>query len=131
MKNSFKTVWAIALVILVSLSSCKKDDDPTPLSCNLATASAEFSEDSIDVTYKLEATGDAKISSFFYYDETGKVELQNPDFPKEIKITLTQQKSMQAGAVGNVTNGSIKVSFKATTETSNYEGIDQCSQSTN
>lgn len=131
MKLSFKPFWAVALVILVSLSACKKDDDTKALSCNLQTAASEFSEASIVVTYKLENTGDAKVASFFYYDETGKIEVQNPTLPWEQQVTLTTQKTMQAGATGNVTNGSIKVSFKATTSNSSYEGSDFCSQSTN
>jgi hypothetical protein len=131
MKNITKLFFSTLLVVAVAFTSCKKDDETEPLSCNLATASTTFSEESINVTYKLEATGDYVISSFFYYDETGKVEMQNPAVPQEITVTLSDQKTMQAGAVGNVTNGSIKASFKATTETSVYEGIDQCSQSTN
>jgi len=35
---------------------------------------------------------------------------------------------MQTGATGNVTNGSIKVSYKAQSSNSTYEGIDQCEQ---
>jgi|GEM_PF-1595627 len=131
MNFSIKSVWAVALVILVSLSACKKDDDPEALSCNLQTASSVFTEASIVVTYKLENTGDAKVTSFFYYDETGKIEVQNPTLPLEKQVSLTNQKTMQAGALGNVTNGSIQVSYKATTSNSSYQGSDMCSQSTN
>lgn len=129
MNLSIKSIWAVALIIFVSLSACKKDDDPKALTCNLQTAASEFSEPSIVVTYKLVNTGDAVVSSFFYYGETGKIEVQNPDLPKEIQVTLTDQKTMQAGAVGTTTNGSIEVSFKATTANSSYEGSDFCSQS--
>jgi len=129
MNLSFKSIWALALILLVSLSACKKDDKVNALNCNLETAATEFSEDSIFVTYKLESTGDAKVTSFFYYDETGKVEVQNPTLPTEIQVTLTFQKMMQAGAKGSTTNGSIKASYKATTANSSYEGSDFCSQS--
>ncbi|MBG0782660.1 MAG: hypothetical protein H0S84_10355 [Bacteroidales bacterium] len=130
MKNIITLFFSILLITAVSFSSCKKDDETDPLSCDLETASTSFEEASLNVTYKLEASGDYTISSFFYYDESGKVELQNPE-PQEITVSLSNQKNMQAGAVGNVTDGSIKVSYKATTETTIYEGIDQCSQSTN
>ncbi len=130
MKNFTTLFFSILLITAISFSGCKKDEETDPLSCNLQTASTTFSEETINVTYKLEASGDYTISSFFYYDESGKVEMQNPA-PQEITVSLSNQKIMQAGAVGNVTNGSIKVSFKATTETSIYEGIDQCSRSTN
>ncbi|MBZ0242516.1 MAG: hypothetical protein K8F24_04815 [Bacteroidales bacterium] len=131
MKLSFKSFWAVALLILISLSACTKDDDVKALSCNLTTAASEFSNESIDVIYRLEATGDAKVSSFFYFDETGKVEVQNPSLPTEIQVTLTNQKTIQAGAIGNVTNGSIKASYKATALGVHLEGSDFCSQSTN
>lgn len=131
MKLSFKPLWALALVILVSLSSCKKDDDPTSLSCDLQTAAIEFNETSISITYKLKNTGDAKVASLFYYDETGKVEVQNPTMPWEMTLTLTNQKTMQAGAKGNVTNGSIEVSYLASIPGSRYESSDFCSQSSN
>jgi len=129
MKVSFKSIWAVALILLVSLSACKKDDKVNTLSCNLETAATEFSEDSIFVTYKLESTGDAKVTSFFYYDETGKVEVQNPTLPTVIQVNLTYQKTMQAGAKGNTSNGSIKASFKATAPGASYESSDYCSQS--
>lgn len=133
MKLSYKSIWAVALVMFISFSACKKDEDkdPEPMSCDLKTMAAEFSEESILVTYKLENTGDAKVTSFFYYDESGKVEVQNPASPSEIKVTLTDQKTMQTGAVGNVINGSISVSFEAKSQNTTYESSDFCSRSSN
>jgi len=133
MKLSFKTFWAVALVLLISFSACKKDDDKKsePMTCDLETMAKKFDEESLVVTYKLENTGDAKVTSFFYYDESGKVEVQNPSLPYEIRVTLTNQKSMQTGAVGSVTNGSIEVSFESKGQGYSYEGSDFCSRSSN
>ncbi len=46
--------------------------------------------------------------------------MQNPEVPQNFTVTLSSQKKMEAGAVGNVTNGYIKVSFEATAPGSEY-----------
>lgn len=131
MKSSFKAIFAVAFIILFSLSSCKKNSSgPTVKNCSLVTPTSQFSEASISITYKMEITGDADVTSVFYYDETGKVVVQNPTFPFLIPTILTNQKTMQIGATGNVTNGSIKVSYEAFGNGRTYSGNDICSQGT-
>ncbi|HOI31966.1 MAG: hypothetical protein PHG67_07395 [Bacteroidales bacterium] len=126
-----KILLSSIFLMILSFSSCKKDDEISPMSCNLKTSSTEFTEESINVTYKLEVDGDYTVTSFFYYDETGKVEMQNPEVPQNFTVTLSSQKKMEAGAVGNVTNGFIKVSFEAIAPGSEYKSSDLCSQSSN
>jgi hypothetical protein len=120
----------LLLVVLVFLAiSCKKDKEADPLSCNLETAASEFVEESLQVTYELRASGDYNIASFYYYDESGRIEMENPTVPQDIEVTLTSQKKMQAGATGTVKNGFIEVSYAAETESTTYEGSDRCEQS--
>jgi hypothetical protein len=128
MKSSMKSIWAVALVMLISFSACEDNKDPEDTGCNLETNASEFSEESLNVTYKIIATGDVKVTSFFYFDETGKVEVQNPTLPYEKEVTLSSQKTIQASALGKVTNGSIKVSYKGIGQNTTYESYDICAQ---
>ncbi len=126
MKYLFKK-WNLLFVALLVLG-CSKSSDISDLSCQLQTNKTVVEVNSIDVTYSLEAEGDYKVVSFYYYDESGKVVLQNPEVPYEFTVTLTDQKTIEAGAQGSVKNGSIKVSYKATSDTAVYQGLDQCEQ---
>lgn len=119
--------WNLLFMALLILG-CSKSNDTTDLSCQLQTNTTVFEGSSIDVTYSLGAEGDYTIKSLYYYDESGKVELQNPAVPFELTVTLTQQKTIEAGALGSVKNGLIKVSYKATSDTAVYQGLDQCEQ---
>ncbi|GAB1404592.1 MAG: hypothetical protein PHX54_13345 [Lentimicrobiaceae bacterium] len=131
MKLSLKVLQAATLVLLILSTSCKDDKDPVVQECNLETSTAEFEEASMNVTYTIETTGDAEVSKFTYYDETGKMEIEKPDLPYEKEILLTTQKTIQAKALGKVTNGSIKISFKGVGLNSSYEGSDECSHTSN
>lgn len=113
---------------LIFIAGCQKNQETTDMSCQLQTNTTVFEESSLDVTYKLEASGDYTISSFYYYDETGKVVLQNPAVPFEITVSLAAQKTVEAGAAGSVKNGSIEASYKATGDSAVYIGLDQCEQ---
>lgn len=126
--KTIKLYLLFALTLLIA-QSCKKDKEADPLSCNLETAVSEFVEENLTVTYTLRASGDYTISTFYYYDETGRVELSNPSVPQELVVNLAGQKKMQAGATGTVKNGFIEVSFLAETESTKYEGSDRCEQS--
>lgn len=128
MKSSFKSVWTVALVLLISFSACKDDKDQEDLGCILETKVSEFKEESINIIYKIGVTGDVKVTSFSYFDETGKVEVQNPTLPYEKEVTLSSQKTIQASALGKVTNGSIKVSYKGIGQNTTYESYDICAQ---
>lgn len=125
-----KTHW-LFLVLIISFTSCEKEKSIEKFTCNLLTISNVVAEETIEVTYKLEATGDYTISYWFYMDENGKVELFNPEVPSEIKVSLSHLKKMQSGAAGSVTEGSIKISYTAISATSSYIGIDQCEQKVN
>lgn len=119
----------VSVLLLVS-ASCNKAREADPLGCNLNTAAAVFEEDSISVTYNLAAGGNATLSLFYYFDESGKVEVSNPEFPQTITVQLSSQKTMQAGARGTVKNGFIAVSYEAVSDSTVYSGSDRCEQST-
>lgn len=123
-----KLLLLFALTLLM-VQSCKKDKEADPLSCNLDTAVSEFVEENLTVTYSLKAGGDFNINTFYYYDETGRVELSNPSITQDIVVNLAEQKKMQAGATGTVNNGFIEVNYSAVTENSTYSGSDRCEQS--
>lgn len=124
-----KSNYFLIVVFILFANSCNKDKEADPLSCKLETAESEFVEENLTVTYTLRASGDYNISTFYYYDETGRVELSNPSLPQELVVNLAGQKKMQAGATGTVKNGFIEVSFLAETESTKYEGSDRCEQS--
>jgi hypothetical protein len=127
-------VRAIRLVMMVTLSaglllvSCQDETEIKQMNCHLLTAALEFTEDSIQVMYRFEAKGDCEPESFFYYTDSQKVTINNPDTLAEVYTTLSTQKWIQAGAVGTTMNGSIKVSFKAVALSKTYEAMDQCQQ---
>lgn len=121
----------IVFVILLSgfLISCQEPMEIERLSCNLETARIKFTEDSLQVLYRLETEGDFELKSFYYQSEEGKVTINNPDTLVEIFITLSSQKELFAGATGSALNGGIKVSYKAVgPEGKTYEAMDQCFQ---
>jgi hypothetical protein len=124
-KYLFFVVFFIALSMTIS---CEKIVEIPKYTCNLQTISNINSLDQIEVTYKLEATGDYIVSSWYYYGENGKVEINQPAIPSEIVVTLSNQKLLQAGAVGEIINGSISVSYNALAADTSFYGIDQCVQ---
>lgn len=129
MRNTFFFL-SLTLIAAFIITSCDKENDAQPMSCDLETANTQFTEDSIEVTYTLEVSGDYQVATFYYYDETGKVIVDNPTGPKSITVALTNQKLLKAGAEGHVKNGALKVSFTAQTNTNLYTGSDQCEQTT-
>ncbi len=119
----------ILVVSVVLLLACNKEKEADSLSCNLETVPSQFDEDSLEVTYKLEADGEYTLTLFYYYDESGRVEIDNPSLPQEIKVSLSEQKTIMTGARGSVKNGHIEVSYEANTSSSSYSGSDRCQQS--
>jgi hypothetical protein len=127
----FKMLQFTCLIALASsllLSSCQDEMVSQQMNCQLLTAPIQFTEDSIQVVYRLEAKGDCELESFFYNIDSQKVTIPNPDTIVEVFVTLSAQKSIQAGAVGTAMDGSIRVSFKATGIDKTYEAMDQCQQ---
>ncbi|NOU46739.1 MAG: hypothetical protein HOO86_06725 [Bacteroidales bacterium] len=128
---NFKMLWFTCLIALVTtllLSSCQDEMVSQQMNCQLLTAPIQFAEDSIQVVYHLEAKGDCELESFFYNTDNQKVTITNPDTIVEVFVTLSAQKSIQAGAFGTAMDGSIRVSFKATGIGKTYEAMDQCQQ---
>lgn len=124
-----KQIFFIGLLVALTIVlSCEKTVEIPKYTCNLQTISNINILDQIEVTYKLEATGDYIVSSWYYFGENGKVEISQPSLPSEIKVTLSSQKLLRAGAVGEITNGSISVSYNATAADTTFFGIDQCVQ---
>jgi len=80
------------------------------------------------VVYTLEAQGNYTVESFYYYDESGKVTINNPQIPSSITITLSSQKIMQAGASASVTEGIVQIGFIAQSNLNVYESGDLCQQ---
>lgn len=114
--------------VLIVLISCGKEKEVPEWDCQLQTFENTVSQDQLQVVYKLEAQGEFTVASWYYYGVNGKTEVLNPQLPSEINVTLSSQQKMQAGAVGKVINGSIKVGYKATTADTTYIGVDQCLQ---
>ncbi|MBU1010471.1 MAG: hypothetical protein KKD74_10070 [Bacteroidetes bacterium] len=124
-------LFVLLTFVATSIStSCIKEKETQPMSCVLETANAVFTEASIEVTYTLEVSGDYQVASFYYYDETGKVIIENPTGHSSITVALTNQKLLKAGAEGSVKTGAMKVSYTAQTNTNLYTGSDQCVQTT-
>ena len=126
-RNNWFTFF-IAIPFLAFLGSCQDEVEIKQMNCHLLTAALEFTEDSIQVLYRLEAKGDTELESFFYYLNEEKVTISHPDTLVEVFTTLSTQKWIQAGAIGTTMDGSIKVSFKAVGLTKSYEAMDQCEQ---
>lgn len=128
MKKYKLFVNVVITSIIFVFSACEKPAVIENYTCNLQTISKTFVQPEIEVIYKLEAKGTANVTSWYYWGVAGKVEINNPTVPSEVKLILSTQKKMQAGAIGNISEGSIKVSFKAVSADSSYTGIDQCEQ---
>jgi outer membrane biogenesis lipoprotein LolB len=114
--------------IIMILAACGKEAEVPEWSCDLKTFENTVNQDQLQVVYKLEANGDYTLASWFYYSENGRIEVTNPLVPSEITVTLSAQQKMQAGAIGKVINGRIKVGYKAITADTTYIGVDQCVQ---
>lgn len=123
-----QTFFIGLLVALTIVLSCEKPVEIPKYTCNLQTISNINILDQIEVIYKLEATGDYTVSSWYYFGENGKVEISLPSLPSEIVVTLSNQKLLRAGAIGELVNGSISVSYKAVAADTSFFGIDQCFQ---
>jgi hypothetical protein len=128
-KHILHGIVASGLLLLGFFVSCQKPVEVQTLSCNLETARIKFTEDSLQVLYRLETAGDFELKSFYYQSEEGKITINNPDTLIEIFITLSSQKEIYAGATGSARNGGIKVSYKAIGPAGKtYEAMDQCIQ---
>lgn len=123
-----RLAYLIGLSLIMLSFSCQDEVEIKQMNCHLLTAALEFTEDSIQVVYRLEAKGDTELESFFYYIDEKKVTINDPDTLVEIFTTLSTQKWIQTGAIGKTMDGSIKVSFKAVGLTKSYEAMDQCEQ---
>jgi hypothetical protein len=124
-----KQIFFIGLLVALTLIlSCEKTVEIPKYTCNLQTISNINILEQIEVTYKLEATGDYTVSSWYYFGENGKVEISLPSLPSEIVVTLSSQKLLRAGAIGEIVNGSISVSYNAVAADTSFFGIDQCFQ---
>ena len=128
-KLIFHGIFVLGILLFGFLVSCQKPIEVQTLSCNLETARIKFTEDSLQVLYRLETAGDFELKSFYYQSEEGKIIINNPDTLIEIFITLSTQKEIYAGATGTARNGGIKVSYKAIGPAGKtYEAMDQCIQ---
>jgi len=127
-----KTHLLIALLVfLISqllMASCQDKTDIQRMDCQLLTAAIGFTEDSIQVVYRLEAKGNCSVESFFYYVDNQKIIINKPDTLVEVFTRLHAQRFIQVGATGTSMDGSIKVSFKAVGIDKTYEAMDQCRQ---
>ncbi len=121
--------YILLFLFTLTIIACNKEKEADPMHCELETISTEFEGEQIEVTYTLEASGDYVLHSFFYYDESGLVSQEAPAAPQTIKVMLNEQKTMQAGATGEVRNGMISVKFQAVSDTLVYQGSDRCQQS--
>lgn len=126
--QKIECIFSFTIAICIFLVSCQDNTEVKALNCNLLTASKEFTEDSIQVVYRLEAKGDCLVENFFYYDNNQKVTITNPDTIVEILVNLSSQKWMQAGVKGSTIDGSIRVSYTAKSPENTYEAMDQCEQ---
>ncbi|MFZ4464232.1 MAG: hypothetical protein ACOYN5_10310 [Bacteroidales bacterium] len=127
--QSYHLIILSGLILLGIFDSCQKPVEVQTLRCNLETAKLKFTEDSLQVLYRLETAGDFEVKSFYYQGEQGKITINNPDTLVEILIMLSSQKEMFAGATGSARNGGIKVSYKAIGPAgTTYEAMDQCIQ---
>jgi hypothetical protein len=124
-----KKIYFIGLLVALTIMlSCEKTVEIPEFTCNLQTISNINTLDQIEVTYKLEATGDYTVNSWYYFGENGKVEISQPSLPSEIVLTLSSQKLLRAGAIGEIVDGSISVSYNAVAADTTFFGIDKCVQ---
>jgi hypothetical protein len=129
MKNWKRIIVGLAIFSTLQFTACVKERDLSPMTCQLETAQEQFIEESIDVVYTLTGQGDCTVESFYYYDESGKVTINNPPLPSTFTTTLSSQKIMQAGASATVTEGVVQIGFMAQSNLNVYESSDLCQQS--
>ncbi len=117
------------IILMVFLFACQKPVEVKPLSCLVETAPLSFTEDSLQVLYRLHVSGEAEASYFYYLTDEGKVSINAPDTLVEVILHLKEPKIIQAGAGGKATNGYIRVECIGTTsDGKSYEAMDQCFQ---
>lgn len=128
MKNWKRIIVGLAIFSTLQFTACVKERDLSPMTCQLETAKEQFTEESIDVVYTLTGQGDCTVESFYYYDESGKITINNPQLPSTFTIALSSQKIMQAGASATVTEGVVQIGFIAQSNLNVYESGDLCQQ---
>ena len=130
-KELNKKVLALFIIGVIAFFSisCQKPAEVKPLSCYLETAPLSFSEDSLQVLYRLHVAGDAEATYFYYLSDEGKVSINAPDTLVEVIIQLKSTKIIQAGAGGKATKGYIRIECMGTALSGkSYEAMDQCFQ---
>lgn len=132
MLRAIKMTALASAICLPGLSSCHDEIAVTDLSCELQSIQHQITADSIRVDYRLEGTGIYQVSYWSYISPSGEeVVVNNPEVPSNITLHFTGQASPMVKAAVKVSDGSVKVSYKAWVDTTAYVGIDQCIQQIN
>lgn len=127
-----KSVLSIFVLLPALLAqSCTEKADVNPLACRVQTHVRINTYQTITVTYDLSATGDHKINQWYYYGPDGKTIQNNPQLPASVTVTLGPNDSIYAGAKGEITLGSMRVSYRAVAADTLFTASDLCIQNLN
>lgn len=119
------------LGLLLILFSCADETALNPLECRIQTFARKNTRESVAVTYELRASGEYQLNRWYYYGPQGRVSVENPQPPLIVTVTLGPNDSIYAGARGRVTEGSLRVSYRAVAADTLFEAADLCTQNLN
>lgn len=119
------------LGLLLILLSCNEETALNPLECRIQTFARKNTRESVAVTYELRASGEYQLNWWYYYGPQGRVNVENPQSPLIVTVTLGPNDSIYAGARGRVTEGSFRVSYRAVAADTLFEASDLCIQNLN
>lgn len=125
------TLSIFVLLSALFAQSCTEKAVVNPLSCRVQTQVRINTYQNIAVTYDLRATGDHKVNQWYYYGPDGKTTLNNPQLPASVTVTLELNDSIYAGAKGEITLGSLRVSYRAVAADTLFTASDLCIQNLN
>ncbi|HMM11819.1 MAG TPA: hypothetical protein PKE03_06990 [Bacteroidales bacterium] len=119
------------LVLCTLFTACNDQQIVAPAECRIQTFARKNPRESISVTYELKANGQYQLARWYYYGPQGRVSFENPQTPLSVTVVLGANDSIYAGAIGQVTEGSLRVSYRAVAADTLIEASDLCIQSLN
>lgn len=119
------------LGMVLMMFSCTENAVVNPLDCRIQTYIRKNTRESVAVTYELRASGEYQLKRWYYYGPQGRVDILNPQSAMTVSVILGPGDSIFAGATGKVTEGSLRVSYRAVAADTLFEASDLCVQNLN
>ncbi|MBW7846868.1 MAG: hypothetical protein H3C41_02140 [Bacteroidales bacterium] len=110
------------------LFSCIGKEEVEHLQCQLEATTDEIEGNNIMVIYAIEGNGNYHVDSWVYLAPEGEIKKQSLALPVSDTLFFSSRVIPKTTAKVKVTDGWVRIGFKAQTEDKEFSGSDKCEQ---